>query len=124
MAFLYDGTTDVVPDTVDGSDAAGTDIVFAFATAGRGPAASGLLTGWEAGRGGMAAAGAPGPDGVVRQRPTHGSVVLDAGAGRSRTEPGNATGSGHFPRLRFRSWRSKTRYGTPHVSAGGWRAET
>jgi len=25
MTFLYDGTTDVVPDTVDGSDAAGTD---------------------------------------------------------------------------------------------------
>lgn len=78
MTFTYDGTTDVVPDTIDGSSAAQTDIVFAFATSGKGPAASDLLTGWEAGRGGMAAAGVAGADGVVRQRPTHGSVVLDA----------------------------------------------
>jgi hypothetical protein len=77
VTFLYDGTTDVVPDTIDGSSAADTDLVFAFATAGKGAGGSDLLTGWEAGRGGMAASGAPGPDGSMTQRPTHGSVVLD-----------------------------------------------
>lgn len=78
VTFRYDGTTDVVPDAVDGSAAADTDIVFAFARAGQGAAASDLLSGWEAGRGGLAAAGVTGPDGAVRHRPTHGSVVLDA----------------------------------------------
>lgn len=78
VTFAYDGVTDVVPDSIDDARRAGTDIVIAFATPGPGPTGSDLLTGWEAGRGGMAAAGAPGPDGAVSQRPTHGSVVLDA----------------------------------------------
>jgi hypothetical protein len=77
VTFVYDGMTDVVPDVVDGSAAADTDIVFAFATAGPGPSGSDLLSGWEAGRGGMAAAGVRALDGTVIQRPTHGSVVLD-----------------------------------------------
>jgi hypothetical protein len=77
VTFVYDGTTDVVPDVIDGSAAADTDIVFAFATHGSGPDGSDLLSGWEAGRGGLAAAGSAGADGVTRQRPTHGSVVLD-----------------------------------------------
>lgn len=77
VTFVYDGTTEVIPDTVDAAADADTDIVFAFAAAGSGPAASDLLSGWEAGRGGMAASGVTGPGGTVTQRPTHGSVVLD-----------------------------------------------
>jgi hypothetical protein len=79
VRFVYDGTTDVVPDVVDDAGKAGADLVFAFAEAGDGPDRSSLLTGWEAGRGGFAASGLPsGPDGAIVQRPTHGSVVVDA----------------------------------------------
>lgn len=80
MVFVYEGTTDVVPDAVDDSARADADIVFAFTEAGPGAASSDLLNGWEAGRGGFAAANAPTTEragSAVRQRPTHGSVVLD-----------------------------------------------
>jgi hypothetical protein len=76
--FEYQGATDVVPDTIDDSWRAGTDIVFAFAEAGPGPRESTLLNGWEAGRGGLAADGERLTDGGVVHRPTHGSVVIDA----------------------------------------------
>jgi hypothetical protein len=76
--YHYDGTTDVVPDAVDDSAKAGADIVLAFAEPGSGDDRSSLLTGWEAGRGGFAAVTSKGPDGVTRQRPTNGSVVIDS----------------------------------------------
>jgi hypothetical protein len=75
--FVYEGPTDVVPDAVDDSARAGTDIVFAFARAGTGRTGSDLLNGWEAGRGGFAAWGPTRADGSVLERPTHGSVVID-----------------------------------------------
>jgi hypothetical protein len=78
VRFVYDGATTVIPDTVDDSSRAKTDIVFAFATAGSGPRRSALLSGWEAGRGGFAAWGPSAPDGTVVERPSHGSVVIDA----------------------------------------------
>lgn len=78
VRLVYSGTTDVVPDAIDDASLADTDIVFAFALPGPGEGGSDLLSGWEAGRGGMAAAGVPGPDGTLAHRPTHGSVVLDA----------------------------------------------
>jgi hypothetical protein len=76
--FVYDGPTDVVPDAVDDSARAGTDVVFAFARPGTGVTGSDLLNGWEAGRGGFAAWGPTRADGSVSERPTHGSVVVDA----------------------------------------------
>jgi len=78
VTFVYDGPTSVVPDTVDDAARAGTDIVVAFALPGSGATRSGLLSGWEAGRGGFAAAGTAGADGVLVEHPTHGSVVVDA----------------------------------------------
>ena len=78
VTFVYDGLTTVIPDTVDDAARAGTDIVVAFALPGAGTTRSGLLSGWEAGRGGFAAAGTAGADGVLVEHPTHGSVVVDA----------------------------------------------
>jgi hypothetical protein len=79
VRFIDEGLTSVTPTTVEDSGRAGVDIVFAFALPGSGPDRSALLTGWEAGRGGFAAAGTAGPDGRVVEHPTHGSVVIDAG---------------------------------------------
>jgi hypothetical protein len=78
VTFVNDGRTTVVPDAVDDAGTSGADIVVAFALPGDGPTRSTLLTGWEAGRGGFAASGTAGPDGVVVEHPTHGSVVIDA----------------------------------------------
>jgi len=78
VTFVYDGPTAVVPDTVDDAARADTDIVVAFALPGVGATRSTLLSGWEAGRGGFAAAGTAGADGVLVEHPTHGSVVVDA----------------------------------------------
>ncbi|HEY6793930.1 MAG TPA: hypothetical protein VI248_04525 [Kineosporiaceae bacterium] len=85
VRFVDDGITPVVPDTVDDAGRAGVDIVFAFALPGSGPKRSALLSGWEAGRGGFAAAGEPGSTDTVVERPTHGSVVIDAAKWRDMT---------------------------------------
>jgi hypothetical protein len=85
VTFVDDGRTTVVPDTVDDAGNSGADIVVAFALPGDGPTRSKLLTGWEAGRGGFAASGTAGPDGVVVEHPTHGSVVIDAEKWRDMT---------------------------------------
>jgi hypothetical protein len=82
VRFVDDGLTRVVPDTVDDAGRAGVDIVFAFALPGSGPTRSALLTGWEAGRGGFAAVGVPGSS---VERPTHGSVVIDAATWKGMT---------------------------------------
>jgi len=85
VTFVDDGPTTVVPDTVEDASRAGTDLVVAFAVPGSGPQRSDLLTGWEAGRGGFAASGLPGPDGTVVEHPTHGSVVIDGEKWRDMT---------------------------------------
>jgi len=82
MRFVDDGATSVIPATVDDSARAGVDVVFAFALPGHGPGRSPLLAGWEAGRGGFAAVGREGGT-PVEERPTHGSVVIDAGIWRT-----------------------------------------
>jgi len=85
MRFVDDGVTSVIPATVDDSARAGVDVVFAFALPGHGPGRSPLLSGWEAGRGGFAAVGRQDGVGSAVERPTHGSVVVDAGIWRTMT---------------------------------------
>jgi hypothetical protein len=85
VRFVYDGTTAVIPEAVDDSARAATDIVFAFAVSGGGPYSSKLLTGWEAGRGGFAAWGPTRADGRTVELPTHGSVVVDASKWKDMT---------------------------------------